>query len=135
MNAPAVTNEADIAKRVGQYVAIRDKIKELEENHAIQLKPYKDTLEGLANLMLKHLNDMGIESARTDNGTVYKSARVSASIADPSAFWDYVLKNKDWDMIDKRANKTAVSDYVDTNGSAPPGVNYSVMSVVGVRRA
>lgn len=129
-----MSQEAELEKRVGQYVALRDRISEIEDLHKAELKPYKDTLEGLGNSMLKHLNTLGIESARTNNGTVYKSAKVSASIADTEAFWNYVVSNKDWDMIDKRANKTAVSDYVSTNGGPPPGVNYAVMHVVGVRR-
>ena len=135
MNAPATTIRLSIDQRVEQYVILRDKIRELEKAHEEAIKPYKEALDGLNSLLLQHLQTMGVESARTTAGTVYRTDRSSASIADVTAFWDHVMASQDFDLIDKRANKTAVSDYVKTNGAAPPGVNYSVTHIVGVRRS
>jgi hypothetical protein len=124
-----------IDARVDQYVQIRDKIRDMEKAHDELIRPYKDALEQLGSLLLDHLNKTGLESARTASGTVYRSEKVSASVQDVSAFWGYVEGAKAWELIDKRANKTAVTDYVQANGAAPPGVNYNVSHVVGVRRA
>jgi len=124
-----------IDARVDQYVQIRDKIRDMEKAHDEAIKPYKDVLEQLGSVLLDHLTTTGLESARTASGTVYRSERVSASIQDVSAFWGYVEGTQSWDLIDKRANKTAVTDYVKNNGTPPPGVNYNVSHVVGVRRA
>jgi hypothetical protein len=129
-----MTTPTSIDTRVEQYVKIRDKIKDLEKIHDDTVKPYKDALEGLNALLLQHLQELGVESARTSSGTVYRSNKTSASVADPAAFFDFVLANKTFDLLDKRANKTAVSDYVKDNGTPPPGVNYTVSQVVGVRR-
>jgi hypothetical protein len=126
---------ASIDARVDQYVQIRDMIRDMEKKHEEAIKPYKDALEQLASVLLNHLNTTGLESARTASGTVYRSERVSATIQDVSAFWDHVVGSENWDLIDKRANKTAVSEYVKYYGNAPPGVNYTVSHVVGVRRA
>ena len=126
---------ASIDARVDQYVQIRDMIRDMEKKHEEAIKPYKDALEQLASVLLNHLNTTGLESARTASGTVYRSERVSATIQDVSAFWGYVEGAKAWELIDKRANKTAVTDYVKNNGTAPPGVNYAVSHIVGVRRA
>ena len=124
-----------IDKRVEQYVQIRDQIRDMEKKHEEAIKPFKDVLEQLGAVLLDHLTRTGLESARTASGTVYRTERVSASIQDVSAFWGYVEGTQSWDLIDKRCNKTAVSDYVVTNGTPPPGVNYTVSHVVGVRRA
>ena len=133
---PATKNtRATIDERVEQYVQIRDKIRELEKAHEEMIKPYKDALSGLNSILLQHLQKLGVESARTAAGTVYVTERTSASLADVTAFWDYVINTKEFDLIDKRANKTAVADYVKSNGIAPPGVNYAVTHLVGVRRA
>jgi hypothetical protein len=126
---------ASIDVRVDQYVQIRDKIRDLEKAHDEMIRPYKEALEQLGSVLLGHLVKTGLESARTASGTVYRSEKVSASIQDVSAFWGHVMATQDWSLIDKRANKTAVTDYVATHGTAPPGVNYSVSHVVGVRRA
>ena len=130
MNKPT-----SIETRVEQYVKIRDIIRDLEKKHEETIKPYKDSLEALGSVLLDHLTTTGLESARTASGTVYRTERVSASIQDVSAFWGHVVGTESWDLIDKRANKTAVSDYVSVNGTPPPGVNYNVSHVVGVRRA
>lgn len=124
-----------IEKRVDQYVQIRDQIRDMEKKHEEAIKPYKDALEQLGSVLLDHLTRTGLESARTASGTVYRTERVSASIQDVSAFWGHVVASQAWDLIDKRANKTAVTDYVSVHGTAPPGVNYAVSHVVGVRRA
>jgi len=124
-----------IDDRVDQYVKIRDKIREMEKTHEEIIKPYKEALEGLNSLLLQHLQTMGVESARTMSGTVYITPKTSASVADVSAFWDFIISNNAFELIDKRANKTAVSDFVREKGMAPPGVNYSVTHVVGVRRS
>jgi len=134
MNAPTPAPKT-IDQRVDQYVQIRDKIRDMEKAHDEAIKPYKDALEGLNGLLLNHLNSLGVESARTNSGTVYATRRTSASVADPNAFWDYILESKQYELIDKRANKTAVTDFVTVTGNPPPGVNFSVTQVVGVRRS
>lgn len=128
-------SKVNIEERVKQYVSIRDKIRDMEEKHKEELAPYKQVLEGLNSVLLKHLLAVGGDSVRTAAGTVYRSERASATIADAEAFMDYVIKNNEFSLLDKRANKTAVADFVKDNNRAPPGVNYSVMHVVGVRRS
>jgi len=74
------------------------------------------------------------ESVRTDTGTVYRTEKKSASLADPDAFMRYVIGNEAWDLLDRKANVKAVEDFIEENDLAPPGVNFSTTYVVGVRR-
>jgi hypothetical protein len=138
----------DIEKRVGQYVKLRDRIKELEEQHEKELAPYKSALETLNEVLLQHLNSVNAESARTANGTVTRCQKKSCTIADKSAFWTFVVTQGKFDMIEYKANVKAVEDYIKSQAAEaqlnpgkgievgpPPGVNYSTRFVVGVRRA
>jgi hypothetical protein len=84
--------------------------------------------------LLGHLNTVGADNVGTANGTVYKTVKKSASISDMSAFWAYIEANGDFDMVDKKANPTAVEEFIEQNGVPPPGVNWTMMEVVGVRR-
>jgi len=124
----------DISKRVAQYVQMRDLIKVKETEFKEMLAPYKKALEGLNTVLLNHLNDIGGNSLNTDAGTVYRTEKKSASLADPAAFMDYVITNTAFDLIDRKANVTAVTEFVKENGTPPPGVNFSSAYVVGVRR-
>jgi hypothetical protein len=44
-----------------------------------------------------------------------------------------VIGTEQWDLLDKKANVTAVTDYLNENGVLPPGVKYSTRFDVGVR--
>ena len=126
--------EVDINTRVGQYVKLRDKIRELEDSYKKTLKPYTEALDILGNILLEHLNAQKVESVRAENGTFFKSTKKSASLEDPDTFMKFIIANKLWDLIDRRANVTGVVDYLKTNEALPPGVKYSEYETVNVRR-
>lgn len=126
---------AKFEKRTGQYVAVRDKIREISERHTEELKPLTDLQNDLTAWFTQELDNVGAKSVRTAQGTVYQSTRYSASLSDPKAFMDYVITNKSWDLLDRKANSTAVRDFIEQHKSEPPGVRLSALRTVGVRRA
>jgi len=125
----------DINLRVEQYVKLRDKISEIKDRHKTELKPFNDMLEHLGGVLLQHLESTNQEASRCASGTVYRSLDESVSLADPEAFMDYITNNNAWELMDRRANKTAVKAFIEEHKSLPPGVNYSSTFKVGVRRA
>jgi len=129
MNDPAT-----IEKRVAQFIAVRDHIKKIKERQKEELKQPMEILEKLNSVLLGHLNANNLKNAGCAAGTVYKTTKKNASIADASAFWEYIVTNGDWDMIDKKANTTAVEDYITEHGTPPPGVNFTTFETVGVQR-
>lgn len=144
MNAPT-TQPPNFDKRVGQYVQVRDKINALKEKHKEELLPWGELLDQLNTEIVGHLNTVGADSVSTAHGTAYKTEKKSVSIADMTAFWTYVVSQGDFDLIDKRANVTAVEAYINRRveeaqsdpsiiPGPPPGVNFSSRYVAGVRR-
>jgi hypothetical protein len=125
----------DFNHRVEQYVKLRDKIKEVKARHEEELKPYNEAKEALEVYVLQWLQALNLEHAATAAGTAYLSTRVSATVKDMSAFWDFVRTNQLFDLVDKRANAPAVTEYIQKNGAPPPGVNYTTMLSLGVRRS
>lgn len=126
--------KVDIETRVAQYVKLRDAIKAKEAAFKEQIRPFKETLEALNSVLLNHLNTIGGNSVNTDAGTVYKTEKTSASLSDPAAFMRYVIDNEEYDLMDRKANVTAVTAYIEEHGAPPPGVKYNSMFVAGVRR-
>lgn len=120
---------------VSQYVRLRDKIKEAEDAHKAKLKDAKEYLEELNTRLLQRLNEVGGESVKTSSGTVYRTTRRSASIADGDAFRQFVINNEAFDLVDWRANANAVDDFIKEQQAPPPGVNFSTAFTVGVRRS
>jgi len=133
-HSPAAPKVVDIDTRVGQYIRLRDKIKEQDDAHKEKMRPAREALEKLNSIMLEYLQSVKVDSASTGSGTVYRTMKKSATIADGDAFMRHVIGNEEWELMDKKANATAVEAFIEENGVAPPGVNYSVTAVVGVRR-
>jgi hypothetical protein len=143
--APFVSG-IDVNKRTGQFVRLRDKIRDIKEKHKAELKPYNEALEQLGNMLLGYLNDIGVESVRADAGTPHKVTERYASIADKEAFWTWVVTQGKWEFLDYKANVTAVHQFIEEQTekakedpavvpSAPPGVNYTERYKIGVLRS
>jgi hypothetical protein len=47
---------------------------------------------------------------------------------------DFVLENKQFDLLERRASATAVKAYVEEHNMLPTGVNLNALSSIGVRR-
>jgi len=124
----------DVNTNVDEYIRTRDEIRDIESRHKDELRPYKQKLEELGAVLLEQLQAVGGDGVRTKSGTVYVTEKRSASLADPSLFMDYVIQNSAWDLLDRKANVTAVTDYIAEHNTAPPGVNFSAVLTVGVRR-
>ena len=124
---------AQINKLVAQYLAVRTRIKQMEDEFQRKLTPFETAKNKLAGTMLKFLDKSGQEMARTDEGTVYVTVRHNASLGDPDAFMDYVMQNGAFELMDRRANSTACRDFAEEHGSLPPGVKLNSIRTVGVR--
>jgi hypothetical protein len=123
-----------VEKAAELYIKLRDLKKEMEDDHDNRVAPLNAKLEELKNQFSDQMNSLGVDSMKTTSGTVSFRSKVSAALSDASAFWNYVVTQGNFDLIDKRANVTAVKDFVEANGVPPPGVNYSVYRDVSVTR-
>lgn len=127
--------EVTFAQRIAQYIQVRAMIKEVEEKHEAELKPLRELQNLLSGWLQQHLEKTGSDSVKTKAGTAYISTRYTASLADPDAFMKFVINEGMFELLDRRANATAVKDYVQEKGALPPGVNLNGIKTVGVRRA
>jgi len=132
--APVEAMDVLLSKRVAQYVMIRDHLKEMDELHEKKRKPLVEVQNLLVGYMEQFMAQTGATSVKTTGGTFYKSVRYTASLEDPDAFMNYVKATGNLDLLDRRANTTAVKDFIKQHGVKPPGVNFSAMSTVGVKR-
>jgi hypothetical protein len=135
MTAEEIPLPDTIDELVNQMVRTRDRLKEADDAHKEKTKVARDYKERLEAALLAKLNEVGGESVKTAHGTVYRTTRRSASIADGSTFREFVIANESFDLVDWKANATAVDDFIKNEGTPPPGVNFTTAFTVGVRRA
>jgi len=126
---------AKIKKWVEGYVKLREDKAEMEERHREELAPIKALMAKIEARMLEHMNDEGATSIKTEAGTAYKAVRTSTSVADRSAFMDFVIEHEAWEFLETRANKSAVVAYKEEHDDLPPGLNWREQVVVNFRRS
>lgn len=126
---------ANVESIVSAYIKVRDEVAQIKASHKAQLEPYTQALDKLESQMLQILSDAGVESMKTAAGTAYRSEKASVTVADKSAFMDFIESNKAFDLLDVRANKTAVEGFMAEHQDVPPGVNIRREVTVNFRRA
>lgn len=118
-----------IKELVEEYVALRDKKSEVAAKAKEVAARIERKLEELQRLILEEMED-GVESIRTEAGTVYKATRRSTTVAGWDNFLPWVQQTDNWHMLTKAANKTAVLEYLDEYEELPPGINlYSELTL------
>lgn len=121
---------------VEKYIRIRDHKKAAEAEFKKSMERINQATEKLENMLLEHMNKNGnIKSIACEAGTVYRNKRVTATVEDAESFMAFVDAEGNTAPLDIKANKTYVEEYVAQHGAAPPGIKYTVMDHVGVRRS
>jgi hypothetical protein len=123
------------AQLVAEYIVLRDQKKAADEQYKAFIEQhYTNRMNELELLLLDFLNTSGADSIASPDGTAYKKLDTSVTVSDAAAFRRHVIGTEAWELIDWRANKTAVKDLLEGGDGLPPGVNYSSAYSVGIRR-
>jgi hypothetical protein len=120
------------------YVRTRDALKASDARHKEKTATARQWLKDQNTLILGQLQAIGVDNVKSPHGTAYRTTEKSATVGDAAAFWEFVVEHLDdgsRDLIDVRANAPAVSKFIKTHKTPPPGVNYTETEVAGVRRA
>ncbi len=130
-----MAEETKVDERIKQYVSVRDMIAALKERQEAELKPLLEVQEALSGWLQEFMAKNNLDNVKSAKyGTAHFTTRYTTSLADPDAFMKFVIATNSFDMLDKRANSTAVKEYVQEHNSLPPGCNLNAIKTVGVRR-
>lgn len=120
---------------VALYIKGRDKIEDLEREHKERMKPLKDGLATLNTSLLGFLTAAGTDQMKVRGvGTVYTKKVHSVSVKDWSITLPWILTEHKFQFLNAAVNKSAVVEMAEKTGELPPGVNFSTMIDVGIRR-
>jgi hypothetical protein len=126
----------DMEALVAEYIVLRDTKKEKTEAFKIAMQEeIQSRMDAIEGEILDFMNKTNQKNAKTAYGTASRVEDVSATIADAAEFRHYVVGSEAWEMIDWRANKTAVKEIVEATGAPPPGVNFVRNYKIQVRKA
>ena len=123
-----------VDKVIKGYVMLRDKKNEMKKDQAEALRPITEKMTVLEGWLQRDLMARGVESEKTKEGTAFLSTVSSATVKDRDAFLAFVKENEMWDLLENRAAKSVVQDYLEETNEVVPGVNYQETKVVRIRR-
>lgn len=133
---PPAPAELDLAQLAATYVKIRDRRSEIKKAYEEEDDKLKANLETLEAAALAHLNAHGVNSVKTDFGTIFRQEEVVPSIADDAAFFAWVRENNAFDALHRRVSSAFVKEFMNTHegGLPPPGLNVHRGYKIIVRR-
>jgi len=120
---------------VERYIKLRDAKDKLRAHQKAEMAKLDTVMDQLEVMLLAELNDKGLEAAKTSHGTVYKSVKTQAGVADWDALLSYIQANGLWTMLERRVSKDAVVQFREANNDLPPGVNWREEVSVNIRRS
>lgn len=124
-----------LSEAVSLYIKLRDEKAQLKAEFDAQVAPLQEKMDKLEAKLLEVLEKTGMDSVKTEFGTAYKTVRSTASIADRSAFMDFIKSHEEWGLLEVRVSKAGVEQYRSANDDIPPGVNLREERVVNIRRS
>lgn len=126
----------DYNKVVEAYLNIRDRRAEIKREYEAEDDKLKGAQRQLEGVLLKHLNDTGLDSARTPCGTFFRSEALKPSGSDWTAFYEWIRENDAFEALERRIKRDFIKEYMETHdGALPPGVSVHREYEVRVRRA
>lgn len=119
---------------IAAYIKVRDQKEAVEARHKEELAPYKEKLSVLGTALLEIMQTVGTTEVKGPAGTAFRTLKTSATVEDRDTFKTFILEHDEWGLADLRASKVAVEQYKEEHGEIPPGIKYSSMYDVNVRR-
>ena len=123
----------DYNKAVKAYIDLRDQVADIEREAKERVAGVKEKMEKLSIWIEQQASKDGLEKVPTKYGTVFWTVVDSCSVQNSTAFFDFVRENEAWELLEKRASKLAVRDYIQTHNNLPPGIDYSTRKSINVR--
>lgn len=120
-------------EKIGTYVKLRDYKDAANKEFKKSMERVNTAMQKLETELMADLDAAGCQSIASDAGTVYINTKCSASVNDREVFLAFIFKTKNLEVLDVRANKTVVRE-LNKSGTVVPGVTYTEVKLVGVRR-
>ena len=113
------------------YMKMRAKVSELDA----QIATIKEQQEQVSIAMRDKMKDLGVNSLRTDHGTVTMLKKTRYYTQDWDSFKNFVLENQAVDLLERRIAQTNMTQFLEENpGLVPPGLNADQKYDVSVRK-
>lgn len=120
---------------IAAYIKLRTQKDELKKKQSEEMKPLTEAMYKLETYLQKTLQESGQQSAKTAAGTAFLQTDTSVGIEDWDAVLSFIQANDLLAMLERRVNKTVVTEYLESTGQVPPGLKISREVSCHIRKA
>lgn len=122
---------------VDQVIAARLKLRRykdmLETKHSAEIKPITEQIDKIDNWLQSELQKRGLQNFSSVSGTAFLKTKTDSTSHDWDATLKWIIETGAYEFLEKRVSKTAITDYMEQHGEAPPGISVTRYTSVGVR--
>jgi len=140
--APAQANEAakelaavPMDKLAKVYRKMAAKISELTAAYDMEVEAIKLQQDAVNTALKDQMLVLGVNSVRTDQGTVMLSTKTRYTTQDWDSFKEFMKEHDALDLLEKRIAQTNMATFLaDNPGVLPPGLNSMTEYQISVRK-
>jgi phage host-nuclease inhibitor protein Gam len=128
--------EIPLEKLTRIYIKMRDKKAEVSHEMEKQLNKIDEDMKAVKRAILDYMKESGVESLRTNSGTVYRTVRTTYSTSDWESMHKFIIEHGAPDLLEKRIQQTNMRAFLEENPDLlPPGLNANSEYSVTIRRS
>lgn len=155
-------SEMNFDEIVEKYIELRNLKSAAKKQYDERVALLEGGMKKLEAAVLERFREQGVESCNTSSGTVYKTTRTSATVADWGAYTLFVSRrlagavaqdlslppevvdviakaladSGEFEFFERRAAKDPVKEFMEEHqGDLPAGINWNAFTTIGVRAA
>lgn len=125
----------DIEATVRKYIELRDACEKIDKEAKERKAPLAAAMDTIEAVLMKIANEQGVTSFKTLAGTAFVTTVSRCGVSNWDETLQFIRDNDAFNLLNKAVNKTAVQEYIDAHETPPPGVSWTVMREVQVRRS
>lgn len=122
-----MSEEVKVDELMKMYRSELDRKQLLENEHKAKIKEIDVRLEKLSTLIKAQMDSVGLDTAKTPYGTMTWGIKVHVNISNTDEFFQYVVDNNRFDLVQKRISSTAAMKLIDSGVHIPGTSTYSVV--------
>ena len=128
--------ETDIAESIGKYIDLRDKLDRICRKYQEFENSTKAELNVIEMSILNFQDNLKLTSVSSSRGTAFRVKKEYYKMGDWNKFIAYIVKTKNYQMLEKRVAKIATKEVIDVEELDPVniGVDYSSEWKIQIRR-
>lgn len=118
-----MSEQVDMAKAIELYVAARALKAEMEAKHKLEIAKVEEAMEDAQAVMVSYLRNNDQTAVRAAAGLATLVTNTTVYVEDKESFVDWVKSTGNVELMEVRVAKTNSLQYLEENGSLPPGIS------------